>query len=111
MIRKTLSSAVLLIFAATFAFAASPRKIAYEHDENIFVANLDGANARKIASGALPDISPDGTRVAFNTEGDAKAHPGPERTALNRRSRNSTSGPRKRSGSAAKRSLSGNRFG
>ena len=27
----------------------------------------------------MPEISPDGTRVAFNTEGDAKTRPGPER--------------------------------
>jgi TolB protein len=27
----------------------------------------------------LPEISPDGTRVAFNTEADAKTRPGPER--------------------------------
>jgi hypothetical protein len=34
---------------------------------------------KKIAAGALPEISPDGTRVVFNTEGDAKNRPGPER--------------------------------
>jgi TolB protein len=58
---------------------AAERKIAYEHDEKIFVANLDGTHPKKIADGALPAISPDGTLIAFNTEGDAKNHPGPER--------------------------------
>ena len=58
---------------------AEERKIAYERDEKIFVANLDGTHAKKIADGALPAISPDGTRIAFNTEGDAKNRPGPER--------------------------------
>src|SRR5436305_5005074 len=59
--------------------SAAERKIAYEHDEKIFVANVDGTHAKKIADGALPEISPDGTRVAFNTEGDSKNRPGPER--------------------------------
>ncbi|HJX97343.1 MAG TPA: hypothetical protein VJ281_00575 [Chthoniobacterales bacterium] len=58
---------------------AGQRKLAYEHGENIFVADLDGTHAKKVAAGALPAISPDGTRVAFNTEGDAKNRPGPER--------------------------------
>ena len=53
--------------------SAAERKIAYEHDEKIFVANVDGTHAKKIADGALPEISPDGTRIAFNTEGDACA--------------------------------------
>jgi TolB protein len=57
---------------------AAQRKIAYERGENIFVADVDGAHSKKIAQGALPQISPDGTRVAFNTE-DAKNRPGPER--------------------------------
>jgi TolB protein len=58
--------------------AAQP-KMAYEHRDNIFVADTDGTHQKKIATGALPEISPDGTRVAFNTEADAKTRPGPER--------------------------------
>jgi TolB protein len=62
-----------------FAFShADQRKIAYERGD-IFVADVDGTHAKKIAAGALPEISPAGTRVAFNTEGDAKHRPGPER--------------------------------
>lgn len=59
--------------------SAAERKIAYERDENIFVANVDGTHAKKIADGALPEISPDGARLAFNTVADAKTRPGPER--------------------------------
>ena len=73
------SQTLLIVFSASVVYAASPRKIAYEHGENIFVADLDGTHAKKVASGALPDISPDGKQVAFNTEGDAKNRPGPER--------------------------------
>jgi TolB protein len=68
----------LCVVAVTLA-NAGPRKIAYEHDENIFVADTDGSHAKKVATGALPAISPDGTAIAFNTEGDAKNRPGPER--------------------------------
>ena len=33
----------------------------------IYVSNLDGTNARKIATGAWPSLSPDGTRLAYST--------------------------------------------
>jgi TolB protein len=70
----------LFIFLTCLGLSnAAQRKIAFERGENIFVANLDGSHGKKIANGALPEISPDGTRVAFNTEGDAKNRPGPER--------------------------------
>lgn len=68
-----------LFFILSAITCAAERKIAYEHGEKIFVANIDGTQAKKIAEGALPEISPDGTRIAFNTEGDAKNRPGPER--------------------------------
>ena len=58
---------------------AADRKIAYDRVGKIFVANVDGTHSKKIAEGDWPEISPDATRVAFNTEGDAKNRPGPER--------------------------------
>jgi TolB protein len=62
------------------ALAAGPqRKIAFERGDNVWVVNIDGTAAKKIAAGALPDISPDGTRLAFNTDEDSKTRPGPER--------------------------------
>jgi TolB protein len=70
----------LLVCVALSALTnAGQRKIAYEHRVNIFVADPDGTHQKKIAAGALPEISPEGTRVAFNTEADAKTRPGPER--------------------------------
>jgi TolB protein len=77
--KKILIPTLLILFAANSVLLAATRKIAYEHGENIFVADLDGSHAKKVATGALPEISPDGTRVAFNSEGDAKNRPGPER--------------------------------
>src|SRR5438094_8427140 len=70
---------LLVCVAYSALTSAAQRKIAYEHRDNIFVADTDGTHQKKIATGALPEISPDGTRVAFNTEADAKARPGPER--------------------------------
>jgi TolB protein len=74
------STVVLFVCIAFSALSsAAQRKIAYERSENIFVAEVDGTHPKKIAAGALPEISPDGTRIAFNTETDAKTRPGPER--------------------------------
>src|SRR5215468_5626361 len=57
-----------------FALAASPvsvfcsdRQVAFERDQAVWIANLDGTSEKKIADGIFPAISPDGTRVAFNT--------------------------------------------
>ena len=54
---------------ASFSATAFPadRQIAFERDDAVYVANLDGTNEKKIADGIFPAISPDGTRVAFNT--------------------------------------------
>ena len=69
------------MFAPRFSAVidAAQRKIAYDRGGKIFVADVDGTHSKKIAEGTWPEISPDGTRVAFNTEGDAKNRPGPER--------------------------------
>src|ERR1700756_2370270 len=76
---KRVTIALVICFSLSAGTNAAERKIAYERGENIFVANGDSTHSKKIAAGALPEISPDGTRVAFNTEGDAKNRPGPER--------------------------------
>ncbi len=62
------------------AFAAGPqRKIAFERGNSVWVANLDGTAAKKIVAGSLPNISSDGTRLAFNTDQNSKTRPGPGR--------------------------------
>src|SRR5947207_2062930 len=76
---KPLTVAISLCVAFSALSHAAPRKIAYERRDDIFVADADGTHQKKIADGALPQISPDSTRVAFNTEADAKTRPGPER--------------------------------
>lgn len=59
---------VLLCGVLTVVAEDSTRKLAYEKDRKVWVANIDGTGAKKIGSGLFPDISPDGTRVAYNTE-------------------------------------------
>jgi TolB protein len=41
------------------------RRIAFARDSMIWTANADGTEVRKLAKGADPSISPDGTKVAF----------------------------------------------
>jgi len=60
----------LIAFAlASFSVTAFPadRHIAFERNNAVYVANLDGTAEKKLADGIFPAISPDGTRVAFNT--------------------------------------------
>jgi len=60
---------VLFICLTFFALTnAGQRKIPYERGENIFVAHLDGTRAKKIADGALPEISPDGKRLLLSID-------------------------------------------
>jgi Tol biopolymer transport system component len=65
-VRKLTSFAFALASFSAAAFPADSH-IAFERNNAIYVANLDGTNEKKIADGIFPAISPDGTRVAFNT--------------------------------------------
>lgn len=71
--RATPTLSLISIFSAVFlsgvsAFAAEPSpKICFERDGAIYTGNLDGKDLKKIAEGDLPQISPDGTKIAFNT--------------------------------------------
>ncbi len=76
---KQIIVAIFVCVAFSALVNAAQRKIAYDRVGKIFVADVDGTHSKKIAEGDWPEISPDGTRVAFNTEGDAKNRPGPER--------------------------------
>lgn len=59
----------LILCAVVSAQAAdSPRKLAYARGNSLYVAGLDGSGAKKVATGVSPDLSPDGTKLAFNTE-------------------------------------------
>jgi Tol biopolymer transport system component len=64
--RKMIFFAFALAGLSATAFPAN-RHIAFERNNAVYIANLDGTNEKKIADGIFPAISPDGTRVAFNT--------------------------------------------
>jgi hypothetical protein len=60
---------MIRIIALFFAAAASPasvfcgdRHVAFERNDAIYIANLDGTGEKKIADGIFPAISPDGAR-------------------------------------------------
>ena len=64
--RRVISVVVALASFSATAFPAD-RHVAFERNNSVYVANPDGTNEKKIADGIFPAISPDGTRVAFNT--------------------------------------------
>ena len=65
-----MKNTILLAFAlAGFGVTAFPadQRIAFERNDPVYIANLDGTGEKKIAQGIFSAISPDGARVAFNT--------------------------------------------
>jgi len=64
--RKMVFFAFALASLSATAFPAD-RHIAFERNNAVYIANLDDTAEKKIADGIFPAISPDGTRVAFNT--------------------------------------------
>ena len=64
--KKILCSILVLLLGTAWSFAA-PQMIAFERNQAVWIANLDGTGEKKIADGIFPAISPDGSRVAFKT--------------------------------------------
>ncbi len=64
--KKIILFVFAVIVSATGGLAAS-RTIAFERNNSVWIANLDGTREKKIADGIFPAISPDRTRVAFAT--------------------------------------------
>ncbi len=63
----------VVVALATEGLGATP-KIAFERDNAVWIAKLDGTGEKKIADGIFPAISPDGTRVAFTTVEKSDIH-------------------------------------
>jgi len=53
------------LFASTGIATVGERHIAFERDDAVWIANVNGTGEKKIAGGIFPAISPNGTRVAF----------------------------------------------
>ena len=66
MTKKILTQTFLAAFGAAVAFGGQ-QMIAFERNNAVWIAKLDGTGERKVADGIFPVSSPDGTRVAFNT--------------------------------------------
>jgi TolB protein len=70
---NAVKSTLLLVALLALAFHPSlseesgppQRRIVFVRDSTIWIANFDGTNIRKLVKGADPNISSDGTKVAF----------------------------------------------
>jgi TolB protein len=59
--------AVLILLGSLGLTHGAPKKLAFERDNAVYIADLDGLNEKKIAEGQSPDFSPDGSKLAYNT--------------------------------------------
>lgn len=64
--KRALFSTVLLMVSVSCGLA-SVQRICFEQDDAVYVAAADGSAPKKIVGGQSPDLSPDGTKLAFNT--------------------------------------------
>jgi TolB protein len=55
----------LLLLGAASAISADERRLAFERNDGVHIANPDVTVVRKLADGIFPAISPDAKRVAF----------------------------------------------
>ena len=58
---------VIFLFISLVSGAPAAQLIAFERNNAVWIANLDGTGEKKIADGIFPAISPDGTGIAFTT--------------------------------------------
>jgi TolB protein len=69
MFRTVITLVTLTLFSIS-ALAAS--RVAFERGDSIWIANADGSGAKRIGKGSGPDLSPDGSRLAFTTDTSTK---------------------------------------
>jgi TolB protein len=58
---------VSLIIGGVSSAAETSRSLCFERGTDIWVASIEGTDAKKITRGSGPSISPDGKRIAFHT--------------------------------------------
>jgi TolB protein len=65
---KALAIILVTLLGGAFLAVADTAKIAFERGDAVWVAKLDGSEPRKVADGQSPELSPDGRKLAFNTQ-------------------------------------------
>ena len=78
---KTLLLFLVLLFSGAVIASADTTKIAFERGDAVWVAQVDGSEPKKIADGGAPELSPDGRKLAFNTQ-QAVGQPAHRRIAV-----------------------------
>lgn len=78
---KTSLVLLVLLLTGTGLRAAEPARLAYEQEDAVWMANLDGSEPKKISGGQSPELSPEGRRLAFNTV-QATGQPAPRKIAI-----------------------------
>ena len=69
---NTIAFFLTVAACSTLGFAGEQpvRKLAFIKENAIWISNIDGTAPKKIAGGQSPELSPDGTRLAYNTVQD-----------------------------------------
>jgi TolB protein len=58
---------LVLLFTSVVSGVSAAQLIAFERNDAVWIANLDGTGEKKITAGIFPAISPDGARIALTT--------------------------------------------
>jgi TolB protein len=65
--KRLLFASLLTTVLAVSAAAEAPRKITFEREGVVYVADVDGKGLKKLGEGDWPDMAPDGSLIAVNT--------------------------------------------
>lgn len=63
-----------LLFVTAFNASGADRRIAFEANDAIYIANLDVTVVRNLVNGIFPDISPDGKSIVFTSVQNTDGH-------------------------------------
>jgi TolB protein len=78
---KALVLLLFVLLGAAPGVLADASKLAFERGDAVWIARINGSEAKRIASGAAPELSPDGRKLAFNTQ-QAAGQPAHRRIAV-----------------------------
>jgi TolB protein len=64
---KAFAFVFFLLLGAASAISADHRRLAFEQNDGVYIANLDVSVVRRLADGIFPAIAPDAMRIAFTS--------------------------------------------